>query len=149
MIRRPPRATLTDTLFPYTTLFRSGRMIILSAALIAILIASNLYVSRQLSRSADLLADEARFIEVLTTANEANKAFGDLKYCLADLAVSLLLRADQEAMAARGRLESRLDLHAPYAPEAVSAIRNDGAALTGQAMEGVDAYTDARRVVGN
>src|SRR3546814_9258826 len=25
MIRRPPRATLTDTLFPYTTLFRSTR----------------------------------------------------------------------------------------------------------------------------
>src|SRR3546814_9864415 len=24
MIRRPPRSTLTDTLFPYTTLFRSG-----------------------------------------------------------------------------------------------------------------------------
>src|SRR3546814_6266760 len=26
MIRRPPRATRTDTLFPYTTLFRSGRV---------------------------------------------------------------------------------------------------------------------------
>src|SRR3546814_13660302 len=25
MIRRPPRSTLTDTLFPYTTLFRSGK----------------------------------------------------------------------------------------------------------------------------
>src|SRR3546814_7699370 len=25
MIRRPPRSTLTDTLFPYTTLFRSVR----------------------------------------------------------------------------------------------------------------------------
>src|SRR3546814_16763602 len=25
MIRRPPRATRTDTLFPYTTLFRSSR----------------------------------------------------------------------------------------------------------------------------
>src|SRR3546814_7095671 len=25
MIRRPPRSTLTDTLFPYTTLFRSPR----------------------------------------------------------------------------------------------------------------------------
>src|SRR3546814_8732874 len=24
MIRRPPRSTLTDTLFPYSTLFRSG-----------------------------------------------------------------------------------------------------------------------------
>src|SRR3546814_14937326 len=26
MIRRPPRSTLTDTLFPYTTLFRSDRL---------------------------------------------------------------------------------------------------------------------------
>src|SRR3546814_7609894 len=26
MIRRPPRATRTDTLFPYTTLFRSGEL---------------------------------------------------------------------------------------------------------------------------
>src|SRR3546814_12364326 len=26
MIRRPPRSTLTDTLFPYTTLFRSVRL---------------------------------------------------------------------------------------------------------------------------
>src|SRR3546814_1379942 len=27
MIRRPPRSTRTDTLFPYTTLFRSGHSI--------------------------------------------------------------------------------------------------------------------------
>src|SRR3546814_5548699 len=26
MIRRPPRSTLTDTLFPYTTLFRSDQI---------------------------------------------------------------------------------------------------------------------------
>src|SRR3546814_15810465 len=26
MIRRPPRSTRTDTLFPYTTLFRSGEI---------------------------------------------------------------------------------------------------------------------------
>src|SRR3546814_15797261 len=28
MIRRPPRSTRTDTLFPYTTLFRSFRIIL-------------------------------------------------------------------------------------------------------------------------
>src|SRR3546814_4503893 len=28
MIRRPPRSTRTDTLFPYTTLFRSGRGVV-------------------------------------------------------------------------------------------------------------------------
>src|SRR3546814_5588359 len=27
MIRRPPRSTRTDTLFPYTTLFRSARQV--------------------------------------------------------------------------------------------------------------------------
>src|SRR3546814_9557874 len=27
MIRRPPRSTLTDTLFPYTTLFRSHALV--------------------------------------------------------------------------------------------------------------------------
>src|SRR3546814_13610999 len=27
MIRRPPRSTRTDTLFPYTTLFRSDRLV--------------------------------------------------------------------------------------------------------------------------
>src|SRR3546814_14337941 len=29
MIRRPPRSTRTDTLFPYTTLFRSGVVVLL------------------------------------------------------------------------------------------------------------------------
>src|SRR3546814_6030776 len=29
MIRRPPRSTRTDTLFPYTTLFRSARLFVL------------------------------------------------------------------------------------------------------------------------
>src|SRR3546814_1585328 len=29
MIRRPPRSTRTDTLFPYTTLFRSWRSVLL------------------------------------------------------------------------------------------------------------------------
>src|SRR3546814_16016550 len=32
MIRRPPRSTRTDTLFPYTTLFRSERALTSSAA---------------------------------------------------------------------------------------------------------------------
>src|SRR3546814_16389065 len=32
MIRRPPRSTRTDTLFPYTTLFRSGHAYLALAA---------------------------------------------------------------------------------------------------------------------
>src|SRR3546814_5523181 len=33
MIRRPPRSTRTDTLFPYTTLFRSKRLVSANAYL--------------------------------------------------------------------------------------------------------------------
>src|SRR3546814_13794083 len=33
MIRRPPRSTRTDTLFPYTTLFRSGSGAMLAGAI--------------------------------------------------------------------------------------------------------------------
>src|SRR3546814_5179650 len=34
MIRRPPRSTRTDTLFPYTTLFRSTASLLVLAALL-------------------------------------------------------------------------------------------------------------------
>src|SRR3546814_6236142 len=37
MIRRPPRSTRTDTLFPYTTLFRSNRLIHGAPAFLALL----------------------------------------------------------------------------------------------------------------
>ncbi|HET8728464.1 MAG TPA: response regulator, partial [Alphaproteobacteria bacterium] len=126
-----------------------ARLILLSAALILILIASNLHLSRELSQSADTLADEARFIDALTTANEASRAFGDLKYWLTDYAVSLLIRSEREAVAARERLDARLARLESYAPEAVAAIRGDLAALTSRALEAVDAYAEDRRVVGN
>src|SRR3546814_14169093 len=38
MIRRPPRSTRTDTLFPYTTLFRSGTFLIMG--LVGLIVAS-------------------------------------------------------------------------------------------------------------
>src|SRR3546814_5186504 len=37
MIRRPPRSTRTDTLFPYTTLFRSGGLLIRQAEFVGTL----------------------------------------------------------------------------------------------------------------
>src|SRR3546814_6972881 len=35
MIRRPPRSTRTDTLFPYTTLFRSASVITLAGVMLS------------------------------------------------------------------------------------------------------------------
>src|SRR3546814_1272662 len=46
MIRRPPRSTRTDTLFPYTTLFRSG-VVFLAATFPAHSESSEVKVARQ------------------------------------------------------------------------------------------------------
>src|SRR3546814_8755932 len=53
MIRRPPRSTRTDTLVPYTTLFRSKR--------------------RQLGKQIELLEDHARFAAQLAHRGAATQ----------------------------------------------------------------------------
>src|SRR3546814_14856919 len=47
MIRRPPRSTRTDTLFPYTTLFRSEGMLIAGGGCLAGLIAGGTFCALQ------------------------------------------------------------------------------------------------------
>src|SRR3546814_15768564 len=44
MIRRPPRSTRTDTLFPYTTLFRS---LIVIVAIVVLVVSHKRWVKRQ------------------------------------------------------------------------------------------------------
>src|SRR3546814_12080509 len=68
MIRRPPRATRTDTPFPYTTLFRSGSQFDTDRATVRIyvgLACRNLECNHALARGDDAidLADQ-RFLQV-------------------------------------------------------------------------------------
>src|SRR3546814_10892490 len=56
MIRRPPRSTRTDTLFPYTTLFRSPRHVL----------AAPFRIESQADHAgADLAADDPDLVEML------------------------------------------------------------------------------------
>src|SRR3546814_17307722 len=59
MIRRPPRSTRTDTLFPYTTLFRSGD---LEPEQMRFLDSSAHLVGRKIARDLD---DARAFLECL------------------------------------------------------------------------------------
>src|SRR3546814_4713937 len=62
MIRRPPRSTRTDTLFPYTTLFRSPTIVELASEekikKRIILSQSKILSSAQLGRKIDTLPEE-------------------------------------------------------------------------------------------
>ena len=125
------------------------RLIFLAIVLLSILLVSSLYLGRELARDSAALGDEARLVSVLKTANDASKHFGDLRYWLTDLAVSLLVRSQQNADAARSALETDLKALAPLDPQGVAAVEHEVDALVQQALKAVDAYTNDQRVVGN
>jgi len=125
------------------------RLSVLSVALLVILIASNLFLGSHLSKNADLIADQAKLVSLSNTANAANKSFGDLKYWLADLAVSLLTLSERNADAARQAFERHLSALETHEPKTVAVIRRELELLTQEAKRGIDAYTNDRRVIGN
>lgn len=126
-----------------------ARLVFLAILLLAILTLTTLYLNRQVAAEATALAEEAQLVTVLKTANKASKDFGDLKYWLTDLAVSLLVRSEQNALAARDQLTADLAALAPYDPDGVRAIQGEIGPLVDQALKAVDAYTNDQRVVGN
>src|SRR3546814_3397650 len=63
MIRRPPRSTRTDTLFPYTTLFRSGSSLMHSTTHTD----STRRVRPRALRKGECMAALARLLRVLIT----------------------------------------------------------------------------------
>src|SRR3546814_18878510 len=78
MIRRPPRSTRTDTLFPYTTLFRSREAHEISSALVSFCEANGLELheptDQQLAGVSPLLTPEVR--SVLTVAGSIGSRSG-------------------------------------------------------------------------
>ena len=125
------------------------RLIFLSVALLATLIALTTYLTREIAIGAKSLAEQAELVSLLKTANAANKDFGDLKYWLTDLAVSLLVRSQSNASEAKERLDKDLDALARTDPDDVGVVRSEVAALMEQALKAVDSYTNDQRVVGN
>src|SRR6266850_5627710 len=101
----------------------TARLVLLSAALLIILIATNFYVNREFEDGADALVAEARYVETLRNASDAEKSFGDLKYWLTDLAVSLLNLSEEKARDAKRTLDEQLTALEPYDPAAITAIR--------------------------
>src|SRR5215475_5929246 len=127
----------------------SARLVLLSSILLLILAGTSLYLSSKLEQNAEALRAEAHYVEVLRTASAAEKAFGDLKYWLTDLAVSLLNLSEEKAKEAGQALDGELAQLHSYDPQSVETIRAELAQLNGRAMAAIDAYTNDRRVIGN
>src|SRR3546814_16041857 len=82
MLRRPPRATRTDTLFPYTTLFRSQHAVAADAADIEAFVAG---APRRAERGAEargLALDADAGFEAHEVADIGDEVVGDLLVAL-------------------------------------------------------------------
>ncbi len=102
------------------------RLILLSGALLLFLLASNFYLNRKLAENADGMDRAAALLGMIEEANGAQIAFGEVRYWMTDLAVSLLAQSERNAAAAR-----------------------ELAAYESAARRAVDEYVNDHRVVGN
>jgi signal transduction histidine kinase len=126
-----------------------ARIILLSAALLLVLVATNFYLSRKLAENAAGTVETVALLTTIEQANNAHIAFGEMRYWMTDLAVSLLTLSETKAKAAEARTERYLDQLAPQRPNRVAAFRAELAQYRDLAAKAVDAYTDDRRVIGN
>src|SRR3546814_12000641 len=82
MIRRPPRSTRTDTLFPYTTLFRSPRESAMSGSILYIHGFNSAPASTKASQLIDVMARLGLSDQLLVPAlhHHPRQAIGQLEH---------------------------------------------------------------------
>src|SRR5258706_9539552 len=126
-----------------------ARLIFLSALLLVILAVSSALLIRELMRHSQSLDEQARLVSIVRTATTASKHFGDLKYWLTDLAITQLARSQENAAAAKARLDEDLKAMAAINSEGVAAIGREVDTLTELARRAGEAYSGDDSVEGN
>ena len=117
--------------------------------LLLALLATNLIVIRQLAANATRVVAATELFEELEAASGANQEFGNIRYWLTDLAVSMLTISERNAKAARTELATYLKQLAVGQPALAADIGREADAYMEKALEAVDAYADDNRVIGN
>ena len=126
------------------------RLLVVSAILIAILAAMTLYTTAKLTANSQAVAETAELAGLSQLANQTRTAFGEYRYWLTDLAVSLLRLSELNAKAAKERLSAKLDeLARSSRPEIATTIRQELEQFESDATRAVEAYTADQRVIGN
>jgi signal transduction histidine kinase len=126
-----------------------ARLIFLSLLLLVILAVSSTLLIRELGRHSQSLAEQARLVSIVRTATAASKHFGDLKYWLTDLAITQLASSQQNAAAAKARLDEDLKAMAAVGSEGVAAIGREVDTLTKLARRAGEAYSGDDSAEGN
>src|SRR5690606_5622537 len=95
------------------------------------------------------LVRATELVDLIESASRVRTTFGEFRYWLTDLAVSLLQQSEIKAGAARERLDRELDELGRWRPEIAATLRDEVAQYGQLAMQAVEEYTNDQRVIGN
>jgi adenylate cyclase len=125
------------------------RLVLLSITLLVVTLGTNFYLTRMLERSSAAARKADDLLALMDTANALRSSFGDMRYWLSDLAVSMLMQAESNAQASNVKVGESLAKLAGSRPAAAARLTGEVAQFRDFAMKAVDAYTDDERVIGN
>src|SRR6266481_2271379 len=125
------------------------RLLLLSSALIIVITASTLYLTRKLADNSDAVTRNAELAKLIDVAQDVRNTFGEYRYWITDLAVSLLRQSEINAKATHDRLIKQLNVLASRRPETAAALKEEIAKFDESANRAVEQYTDDQRVMGN
>ncbi|NNJ76795.1 MAG: HAMP domain-containing protein [Anderseniella sp.] len=126
-----------------------ARLVVLTAAGLLSLIGSSMFYSSALYQTADRTTKMKELYDVAGTAGNAHIAFGELRYWLTDLSVSLLMSSERSANTAREKLDKDLERLSAHDPDTIKMLRAEVESYVTTAMDAANAYTDGNRVIGN
>ena len=126
-----------------------GRLILLSSILLLVLIGTNFYLNRKLAEDSAGMVKAAELLGAIREANGAQLAFGEMRYWLTNLAVSMLSAPEKNVAAAREQLDQYLDRLARQHPRGIPEIRSELAQFEDLAGRAVEEYTANDRAAGN
>ncbi len=121
----------------------------LSAALLGAIIVSTTIMAWDFAANQRRISDATARFHSLQVAADADRHFGQLRYWMTDLSVSLLTQSERNALKARELLNADLAALEVFAPDPAQQIRAATATYFDGAMIAVEAYTDGNRVIGN
>jgi signal transduction histidine kinase/DNA-binding response OmpR family regulator/HAMP domain-containing protein len=125
------------------------RLLLVSALLIAVLLGTTLYLVRKLEQNAYAIVQTSELELRSDRANAVSVAFGEYRYWVTDLSVSMLQQSELAANAARQKLNRQVEEVARFQPDFAGKLQNELQEFEKLAMQAVEEYTQDRRVIGN
>jgi signal transduction histidine kinase/CheY-like chemotaxis protein/HAMP domain-containing protein len=125
------------------------RLLVLSSILLAMIVVATYFLTSKLSDSSRAVTRNAELAELIDVAQDVRNNFGEYRYWLTDLAVSLLRQSEINATGARERLMKTLDDLERRQPDVTPVLRKEIDEFERSAMRAVEQYTDDQRVIAN